>query len=70
MLLKNYFGMEFEEIYSMILMVLFYIKLKGTLTESGQEKWITPYYPHIINKDCYRESDATYNNAVICNNNV
>jgi hypothetical protein len=51
-------------------MVRIYVKYKGSLTQTGQEKWITPYYPHIVNKDCYRDLNSTYGDAVICNNNV
>ncbi len=62
--------MDNEEIFFMTQMVRIYVKYKGSLTQTGQEKWITPYYPHIVNKDCYRDLNSTYGDAVICNNNV
>jgi len=43
--------------------------LDGTLTGIGNSGgWVTPYYPHLLTKECKR--DATWDDAIICDNTV
>lgn len=44
--------------------------IDGSFTGEGNTRWLTPYEPHLITPDCIKSDDPTYDNSVICNQNV
>ena len=47
-----------------------YMDMDGSLTETGERKYISGFFPHMVNKDCHRDQTIKFNDSIICNSNV